>query len=314
MSIQAKPQRPSRLGRGLSSLIGPAPVEVAPLSAPLATPADSGLTWLALTSIRPNPRQPRQYFDPIALQQLADSIKTAGLMQPLVVRLVAGSTDQYELIAGERRWRAAQIAGLERLPASIHNINDEQAAEWALIENLQREDLNAIERARAFARLAEEFGLSHEQIAQKVSSDRSTITNTLRLLALPEEIQQSVVEGRLSAGQARALAGLANAAQQLHLARTAASQAWSVRQVEAAVKKMAAAQNGEITPDALAATRVQRVIPQLQDLENQISQQLGTAVHIRQGKKKGSGSLTIEFYSLDQFDALMARLNVQTVG
>jgi ParB family chromosome partitioning protein len=266
-------------------------------------------------------------------------------MQPILVRLLPPAVTltsdnihhtseiahapgpRYELIAGERRWRACQIAGIPLVPALVRDVTDLQAAELALIENIQRQDLTAIERARAFARLADEFALSHEEIAQRVGSDRSTISNTLRLLLLPEAVQQLVIEGKLSAGQARALASITDPQRQLDLANTAINQAWSVRQLEAAAKKLAltaGSQNPDNRPtgdeaeqasDGPAALRTpSRRTAQLADLEAQLTAQLNTPVHVRPGKRKGSGTLAIEFYSVDQFDALLARLQVTTEG
>lgn len=345
MTSPISPNKPrvSRLGRGLSSLIGqPAPVSITPTAAPdsaspvtvappppaaEALPAKSdeagsgssaeGLVFLAPAVIQPNPRQPRQHFDPQALQHLADSIKADGLMQPVIVRPRSDQEGQYELIAGERRWRAAQMAGLEKLPALVRPISDQQAAEWALIENLQREDLNPIERAHAFARLAREFDLSHEQIAARVGSDRSTIANLLRLLQLPGEVQQMVVDGHLSAGQARAILAVDDPAHQVTLAHAAVTGAWSVRETEQRVKKLLQGDSGAPlstdTKPMTAGIPSQRTA-QFRDLENQISQQLGTSVRIRAGKKKGTGTLWIEFYSVDQFDALLNRMGVRTEG
>jgi ParB family transcriptional regulator, chromosome partitioning protein len=256
-------------------------------------------------------------------------------MQPILVRplppaLAAGNhwgadggnapSPRHELIAGERRWRACQIAGIPLIPALVRDVSDLQAAELALIENLQRQDLSAIERAHAFARLANEFALSHEQIAQRVGSDRSTISNTLRLLLLPESVQHLVLEGKLSAGQARALASISDPQRQHDLAITAINQAWSVRQLEAAAKKLATQSDARPASDTVTSQRSEelttpsRRTAQLADLEAQLTAQLNTPVHVRPGKRKGSGTLAIEFYSVDQFDALLARLQVTTEG
>ncbi len=346
-------KRPSRLGRGLSSLMGQGvgtgammPPKVAATSPSGAAAVaghrsgvhdagvesrstdamkdkhdGGGLRHIPLEAISANPYQPRKTFDQEALQHLADSIKRDGLMQPVVLRIKpnAGGTGGeaqalYELVAGERRWRAAQLAGLTALPAIIRPLDDRQVAEWALIENLQREDLNVIERAEAFSQLSKQFSLSHDQIAQQVGVDRSTITNALRLLALQPDVRQLVIDNRLSGGQAKALAGVADPKRQMELAQRAIKGEWSVRQLETAVRNLSAPHEppvsdaGEDGPRP--AGRSQRAA-HLRDLEEQIAQQLNTRVAIRPGRKKGTGTLTIEFYSLDQFDALLQRLEVR---
>jgi ParB family chromosome partitioning protein len=295
--------------------------------APAFTRADPGIDDLAripVAAIHPNPHQPRSKFDPQALERLADSIRTAGVMQPITVRPRNPRKDQtgssaapsYELVAGERRWRAAQMAGLTEVPAIVRQLDDQQVAEWALIENLQREDLNAIERATAFQSLVQQFQLSHDKIAQRVGVDRTTITNTLRLLTLHAEVQQLVRDNHLSLGQAKAIAALPDQDQQLLVAKRVIKSGLSVRQVEAAVHELAragASAAADGSPDSQSAkTGSPAVRPaHLEDLERQIAQQLQTKVHIHPGRKKGSGTLSIDFYSLDQFDALLAKLGVQ---
>jgi ParB family chromosome partitioning protein len=282
-----------------------------------ARPGTDDLASIPVEAIHPNPHQPRTKFDQPALERLADSIRTAGVMQPITVRLCSQEADaapSYELVAGERRWRAAQLAGLKQVPAIVRQLDDQQVAEWALIENLQREDLNAIERAAAFQALIQQFQLSHDRIAQRVGVDRSTITNTLRLLTLHADVQQLVRDNHLSLGQAKAIAALPDKQQQLIVAKRVIKSGLSVRQVEVAVHELTkAGQAGTIdgaAPDPAAATAPLRPA-HLDDLERQIGQQLQTKVHVHPGRKKGSGSLAIEFYSLDQFDALLAKLGVQ---
>ncbi|MEX0776551.1 MAG: ParB/RepB/Spo0J family partition protein [Phycisphaeraceae bacterium] len=358
--------RTPRLGRGLSSLMGqpvrlvpstPAPTATAvpsgvvrdspssdgqvqqvvatssppnPQASRVATSTEpnlaTGLRQLAVGAITPNRYQPRQRFDPASLQQLADSIQSAGMMQPIIVRPLAQADPgqdgpAYELVAGERRWRAAQLAGLDQVPAIVRELDDRQVAEWALIENLQREDLNPIERAQAFKQLAEQFKLSHDQIAQQVGVDRSTISNALRLLALHADVQKLVREGAISGGQAKAIAGVVNPQQQLLLAQRAIRGDWSVRQLEQAVRSAspsASDQDGESGSGSDASggainvaghTRQGRAA-HLQDLEAHLGQQLQTKVRLRTGRKKGSGTLMIDFYDLDQFDNLLTRLNI----
>lgn len=326
--MSAKKNRPSRLGRGLSSLMA-TPVAIQPpakppsdsptvkptLSTPFASssqtdsanqPRDqSGLRHLTVASIQPNRHQPRQRFDPGAIRTLAESIASEGMMQPIVVRPMEGTGDQYELIAGERRWRAAQQAGLEHVPALVRELSDEKSAEWALIENLQREDLNAIEKAEAFQRLGDQFGLSHSEIAKRVGLERSSVSNLLRLLDLSDFVRDLVREKMLSMGQARAIAGLSDADQQRALAERAVREGLSVRQVEDAARQ--SQQPATAQPTKLPGAGS----PVLSDLEKQIGQQLGTKVKIRAGRKKGAGTLAIDFYSLDEFDALLSRLDVK---
>ena len=322
--MSTKKNRPSRLGRGLSSLMA-TPVVVDPPATETEAPnaktdqtspdlekgeakADTseGLQRLAVTSIAPNRHQPRQRFDPAAIRSLAESIRSEGVMQPIVVRPSAETPGQYELIAGERRWRAAQAAGLDKIPALVRPIDDEKAAEWALIENLQREDLNAIEKAEAFQHLGEQFGLSHSDIAKRVGLERSSVSNLLRLLDLSDFVRDLVRENVLSMGQARAIAGLTDAGQQRSLAERVVREGWSVRQVESEARRL----QQPATPREPSRTGVDQS-PLLSDLEKQISQQLGTKVKIRAGKKKGTGTLSIDFYTLDQFDALLSRMSVK---
>jgi ParB family chromosome partitioning protein len=244
---------------------------------------------------------------------LAQSIQSAGLMQPVIVRPIVDHADgpiRFELVAGERRWRAAQIVGLDNLPAIVRPLDDRQIAEWAIIENLQREDLNPIDRAEAFQRLATQFNLSHDEIAGRVGLDRSSITNSLRLLGLCDDVRALVREGLVSAGQAKVLAGIANPKQQAHLANRAVKQEWSVRQLEQTARLLAGNQGAGI--ETGPAPKTPALSAHLADLEQQIGQQLGTKAKIRPGRKKGTGSLTIEFHSIDQFDSLLAKLGVET--
>lgn len=323
--MATKKTRPSRLGRGLSSLMA-TPVEVVPTKAEItpettaeaharaetvlpdtesaATFNPEGLSHLDVTAICANQHQPRQRFDPSKIRSLAASIKEDGLMQPIVVRPIEGKAGNYELIAGERRWRAAQEAGLRQVPALIREIDDEKAAELALIENIQREDLNAIEKAEAFQHLGDQFGLTHTQIAERVGLERPSVSNLLRLLDLSDFARDLVRENVLSMGQARAIAGLADDVQQRGLAERAVREGLSVRQVEQEARRLQQPpENRALSPKSNS--------PVLSDLEKQIGQQLGTRVKIKAGKKKGAGTMAIDFYSLDEFDALLARLDVK---
>jgi len=265
--------------------------------------ADGGIQYLAIDAIEPNPHQPRQRMAPGPLRRLAESIRQDGVMQPIVVR-PAEAAGAYELVAGERRWRAAQEAGLDTLPAIVRELSDRQLAEWALVENLQREDLDAIEKARAFERVVETFHVKHDELASRLGIDRSTLANTLRLLELPEPIQRAVRDQHLAAGHARALLALPDDEARIALAERAIAGGWSVRMVEAAVKRAASA--AAPSPERPVAQRPAH----LADLEAQIAQQLNTKVQLKSGRKKGSGALTLHFYSLDEFDALLDKLGV----
>jgi ParB family transcriptional regulator, chromosome partitioning protein len=336
-------KRPPRLGRGLSSLMAQ-PVSIQPPpAAPGSGPADGppaaasakriqaprvafqsqseadgdhgdGLRYLPVDAISPSRFQPRQHFEPAALEALAASIKAEGMMQPLIVRPLPaddGQPRRYELIAGERRWRAARQIQLETVPALVREIEDARAAQWALIENLQREDLNPIERATAFQRLIDRFAMSHEQVAQQVGIQRSTVSNLLRLLDLHDDVQDLIRRGLLSSGHAKPLAGLSDVEMQKVLGRKIVAGGWSVRRVEQEVARLT--DGGEPAGGSQVKAHVrQRRSAVLADLEQQIAAQLDTRVQIRAGRRKGSGTLCIDFYSLDQFDQLMQRLGVNT--
>lgn len=320
----AKTKKP-RLGRGLSSLMA-SPVSIAPpspapageLAAPPTPPSPAelaeslggrSLSYIAVHLISPNPHQPRQTFDSGSLEQLAESIRQDGMMQPIVLRPAAQS-GRYELVAGERRWRAAQLARLEQVPALIRDLSDQQIAEWALIENLQRENLDPIERAQAFHGLVEQFALSHDQVAERVGIERPTVSNALRLLELPESVQQSVRSRQLSAGHARALLSLSDAQAQTLMARKATEEGWSVRQIEQAVRDAVSGEPRSTTSADPAVKLPARRSPHVIDLEKQLANQLQTKVHVKPGRKKGTGVVSIEYYSLDQFDALLTRMGL----
>lgn len=268
---------------------------------------DSGVRLLPIADIRPNPNQPRQHFDEQALQALANSIAASGLMQPIVVRPASDGSGSYQIIAGERRWRAAQIAGISQLPAVIREVDDQTAAEFALIENLQREDLNPIERAEAFQRLIDEFQLTHQEIAQRVGLDRSSVTNHLRLIELDDSIKSAIQLGQLSLGHAKALLGITNTEQRAMLAGQAIREGWSVREMERRVRQ------GAHRPVALPASPKPPAAANahMADLERRLAQHLGTKVHLHPGRTKGTGKLVIEFYSLDQFEGVLRQLGFE---
>ncbi|MHC4946777.1 MAG: ParB/RepB/Spo0J family partition protein [Planctomycetota bacterium] len=288
-----------RLGKGLGSLIStPTKVDVLPDD-------DGPVSGLPLDSVHPNPAQPRKHFDEQSLDALAASIRSAGVMQPIVVRTRQGGG--YELVAGERRWRAAQRAGLKVIPAVVREANDRQAAELSLIENLQREDLNPIERGEAFRRLINDFGLKHQDVGDLVGMDRSSVTNHLRLLELDDQIQEVVRMGLLGLGHARALLSLKAEDERRRLALKAAREGWSVRATEREIGRRVR-RSGAAGPEEEPPRPISPRQAHLADLERRLSEHLGTRVRIRPGKKKGTGSLVVEFYDTAQFEGLVQRL------
>jgi len=277
--------KPKGLGRGLDALLG---ASEAPRGDTLAT--------LPVGRIRPGKYQPRTRMDQQALAELAGSIKAQGLMQPVIVRAV--DRDRYELIAGERRWRAAQLAGLEEVPAIVRDVPDEAALAMSLIENIQREDLNPMEEAAGLQRLADEFKLTHEQIADAVGRSRSATTNLLRLLKLAKPVQEMLMEGVLEMGHARALLTL-DGARQIELANRVAARGLSVRETEALVGGMMKAA-GRQRPGARRDRDLAR-------LEEEVSERLGTTVEIQAGRK-GSGRIVVHYAGLDHLDQLLKKL------
>jgi ParB family chromosome partitioning protein len=262
--------------------------------------------------IGPSPFQARKEFTEAALQGLADSIRRTGLMQPVIVRRsgrIGGPT--HELVAGERRWRAAKVVGLRTIPVVVKELTDEEAAEWGIVENVQREDLNPMERAFAFRMLAERFALTQEQIAQRVGQDRSTIANFIRLTDLEPQLRDLISAGQLSPGHGKALLVLAAGEARLRLGREAADQSWSVRRLERTASAIAAArasipEEGLIARDSSRdSTRIAR-----ESMERRLSEHLGTKVRIRTRKDGTAGRIMITFFGLDQFDGIMHRMGV----
>ena len=286
------------LGRGLDALLG-ADDDKQPAPAAAAEARD-GLKELPIEALQPGKYQPRTHMAPEALQELADSIKTQGVMQPVLVRPIAAG--KYEIIAGERRWRAARIAGLTVVPALVREIPDQQALAAALIENIQREDLNALEEALGIQRLIHEFGLTHQAVAESLGRSRAAVSNLLRLLDLAPPVRELLGQGRLDMGHARALLALP-VTDQLTLAREAVAQGWSVREVE---QRVSALLKRPVTKTGAApAKSVDRDVARL---EEELAQLLGTAVEIRAGGKKGNGKLVISYRDLDQLDGILQRL------
>ena len=283
-----------RLGRGLGSLIGNIEETV---SAQQATSAD-GLSEIDLDRIKRGRYQPRQVFEPEALQELADSISAQGVIQPIVVR---PDGDHFELVAGERRWRAAQLAGLQKIPAVIRELDARATAAIALIENIQREDLNPLEEAQAFMRLIEEFDLTHQQVADSVGRSRAAVSNLLRLLDLADPVKEQVNKGLLDMGHARALLALIRH-DQVEVAKIVINRGLSVRETEQLVKKTLAAQDK-------GKEKVPAGDPDVQRLETRISEKLGAGVKIKSGKK-GTGQLVISFNSSAELDGILEHLSL----
>lgn len=288
------------LGRGLSALM--ADVNLDPSRTSPTQPARRLDVLVPVEKIVPNPDQPRRDFDPEALQDLANSLKQKGVIQPLIVRAIPG-TDRYEIVAGERRWRAAQIAKLHELPVVIRDFNDTEVLEIAIIENIQRADLNAIEEALAYRQLMNRFGHTQEKIAEALSRSRSHIANLLRLLALPEDVQGYVKNGALSAGHARALITTPNPSV---LARQVVERSLSVRETEALARKAA---QPEVKP-APRAGRQDHKDADTRALEADLSANLGMLVRIDHGSAGDGGKVTISYRTLDDLDLLCRALSL----
>jgi ParB family transcriptional regulator, chromosome partitioning protein len=285
MNDKAENQRKA-LGRGLGSLLPArpsAPVNRAPAE-PLTVPVES---------VDPNPLQPRRLFHAERLEDLAQSIRTNGIIQPLVVRKSAG---RYQLVAGERRWRAAKLAGVSQIPVVIRDIPDERLLEITLVENIQREDLNPIETAIAFDRMMKELDLNADQIGQRTGKDRTTIVNSVRLLQLAPDLQQLVAERRLSAGHARCLLSLPTLDLQREVAERAVAQGWSVRQVERTTQRMLEGRQAKHVDDVETDPNVKAAIEELERV-------LGTKVRIAE-KANQKGRIEIEYYSADDLDRI----------
>ncbi|MFO0961502.1 MAG: ParB/RepB/Spo0J family partition protein [Phycisphaerales bacterium] len=286
----------------------PAPAVAAAVAAPVEL-ASGGerVQFLPIQALRPGKYQPRGSMDPQALDALARSIETSGLMQPVVVRRVPGSTGEYELIAGERRWRAMQRLQRTEVPAIVREASDQDAAELSLIENLQREDLNPMDRAGALRRLADEFGLTHQQLAERVGIDRASVTNLLRLNELDSHSATLVRGGTLGLGHAKVLLGVADLAARRQLADQVVAHEWSVRQLESAASEHRKVPRGT----SRGKDREARSSAHLTNLQRALEAHLGTRVQLRLGRSKGSGELRIQFFTLDEFDGLMQRIGFE---
>jgi ParB family chromosome partitioning protein len=282
--------RRSGLGRGLGALI--------PDDAQAQEEIGASFQELPLDSIIPNPFQPREEFDEAGISALADSIEQIGVLQPILVR--PDGDGGYQLIAGERRWRASRQAGLSVIPAIVREVRDVSALEQAVVENLHRQDLNALEEAAAYQQLIDDFGFTQEQLAQRVGKSRPSVTNTLRLLNLPPAIQGLLIDGRLAAAHARALLPVEDRAVQQQLAEQAVDEGWSVRQVEAAVKDLAEPAPAKESKDAPepGATRPAALL----ELEELLSDHLDTRVAVQMSTKRGK--IVVDFADLDDLERL----------
>lgn len=306
--------KPKKLGRGLSDILSK---QTKPAAKPIIRPiqespalnkevpikpapreskdrldqTEKGVSWIKTGLIVPNRFQPRKEFEPKSLKELTDSVKSSGVIQPILVR---ASGKQYELIAGERRWRACKSLKMSKVPAIIKDADDRTLLEWAIIENTQRKDLNAIERARAYKEFAEVFGLTHEEVAKRMGMDRSTVTNFMRLLELPSEVQEEVSRGTISMGHARALLSVQDRAAQIKLAARIKREGMSVRRLEYAIRYL------KRKPRKKSAAQENLY---LKELEERLRRKFGTKVSITSYKSKGY--ITISFFSNDDFQRIL---------
>jgi len=275
------------LGRGLGALIPGGENAL----------AENGVMLVPVDLISPNPRQPRSMTHPEELEELTASVREHGVLQPLIIT-PADVAGQYVLIAGERRLQAARLAGLTSVPVLVRQATDQQRLELAIIENVQRSDLSALEEAEAYRQLAEDFDLSHEQIAARVGKNRVTVTNTLRLLRLPDAVKNALIECRISEGHARALLALFTPEAQTAALRTVLAQELNVRQTEELVRKLSGEKPARKPKPA--------IVPEVAEIEERLRSSLGTKVTLRSGRK--GGTLTIHYYSDEELDALLGRL------
>jgi ParB family chromosome partitioning protein len=283
-----------RLGRGLEALLGPMTKEDVATS--------GGLRELPVSAIGPNPYQPRREFDETQLKELADSIEASGLLQPVVVR--SRPDGRYELIAGERRWRAVQRLGWKRVPAVVKDVDDRSLLTLALIENLQRDDLSPLDAAHGYQRLMQEFTLPQQEVARLVGKDRSTVSNTLRLLRLPEEVQRLLSERKLSEGHARALLGLQDPREILRLAKECAEAEWSVRDLEARIRGEQVERPAPPRRTIRRPKLVRNPSADVRLVEDALRKRLQTDVRVT-ARRRGRGAVTIHYYSNDDLARLL---------
>lgn len=293
-----------RLGKGLDALI-PSGLGVDSNPKKAETKKEeqtesSSETLVKITMVEPNRDQPRKNFDEDALQELADSIKQFGLLQPILVQQRDG---YYEIVAGERRWRAAKLAGLKEVPVIIRNLTEQEIVEISLIENIQRENLNPIEEAQAYKKLLTEFNLKQDEVAERVSKSRAAVTNSMRLLKLSEEVQQMVISDMISTGHARALLAIEDADEQYALAQRIFDEKLSVRDIEKLVKSI-----GKPAKEKKEKEKNESLEAVYQDIQEKLKQRLGTKVAVS-GKGDGAGKIEIEFYSHDDLERILDALN-----
>ncbi|MGD2111368.1 MAG: ParB/RepB/Spo0J family partition protein [Phycisphaerae bacterium] len=262
---------------------------------------------LPTSQLLPNPCQPRVDMDNDALVILSRSVARCGVLQPIPVRPSAAMQGKYEIVAGERRWRAARLAGLDEVPVIVRDATDEEMLELALVENIQREDLNTIDRAKAYRELRDRFGLGPDEVGERVGEDRSTVTNYLRLLDLAEPIQALVAGAQLSMGHARCLLGVADPERRERLARSAVDNELSVRALEEIVRRE---KTGRGVRPADGAATPRELSPHIADLQHRFEDALKTKVTIREARAKGRGRIVIEYFSLDDFDRIAQKLGV----
>lgn len=316
MEINTENQNKKRLGRGLGSLLGGA-TEAAPTNLKAAAVTtqtvvatkvdDSARVWsMSIDKLVPGQYQPRKKFEKTTLEELAQSIRENGILQPITVR--KRQAGGFEIIAGERRWRAAQIAGLHEVPAIIKDFSDKEALQLALIENIQREDLDPVEEAESYQRLMQEFGYSQQQVADKVGKERSTVANSIRLIALPNEIKDMISDKKISAGHAKALLGAENKTEQLRLAKLCFEKSLSVRALEAMMKPATKKDDlVEKAGESLSSAGLDLSQRLAKELAEQLQKSLGTKVQINY--KNGKGDLTIHFYSDEQLNSIYEKMN-----
>lgn len=294
----SKPDQPRKaLGRGMGALLPTRshtpPPAVAPTHPPVSAEPRETPLMLPIDAIQVNPLQPRRQFQDARLEELAQSIRSNGIIQPLVVRKVEGN---YQLVAGERRWRASRLAGLTEVPVVVREIPEDRLLEITLIENIQREDLSPIETAQAFSKMMSELHLNADEIGRRTGKDRTTILNTVRLLQLPEDVQAFITEGKLSAGHGRAMLGLPTFEAVRQLAKKVIAGGWSVRQTEQARNKL----TDENPPEKPAPVKID---PNVKAAINEMERKLGTRVHVIEGAK-GKGKIEIHYYSTEDLDRI----------
>lgn len=285
------------LGKGLHALLPGRGTAAAPAPAQAAPVTDGNVVQAPIAQVKPNPNQPRRDFDEQAMLELAQSVEREGIIQPIIVRRVA--PQEYQIIAGERRWRAATLAKLTNVPVIVREADDQKVLELAIVENIQREDLNPIELAIAFERMASELGLSHEEIGQKTGKDRATVTNSIRLLQLPPAVRDLVSTRQLTSGHARALLKLPTEKAQTEIAERCIQEGWSVRQIEEFTKPP------KEPGDEIVAKKPEKkpVDPNVRAAIGDMERVLGTRVRIME-KKKGKGTIEVEYYSEEDLDRI----------